>query len=167
MSSHSIKNIEVDKSETQEPVTGQLSQSGAVEPNPLHAREIAERTLHDALEYLVYLEALSRECGNSILPVNVINRFDTEFNQLFVNLIDAISTFTEALTCVKQILRIGILQPVNILEADLLSILKDILSGKQNEEKSYLKDLLTIHLPKNLEQWRTTGIPAIIRSRDS
>jgi len=49
----------------------------------------------------------------------------------------------------------------------LLSIVKDMVDARESKDGLYLRDLLTIHLPENLKNWQETGVPALIRARDS
>ncbi len=127
-----------------------------------HPKEIAQDTLNNLSEYLIFLEEFSRKSGSFIQKSEIQPGFYTQFT----NLIDGVTTFTQAIANVKKVLRIGILLPVSLLEADLLSILKDLLSSHQKGQATYMKALLQDYLPKNLSQWREQGIPALIKSRD-
>ena len=84
-----------------------------------------------------------------------------------MRLLDGVQTFTEALLQAKQILHVGILDPINILEADLTSIFRDLMQFTESGQREYVIDLLLNHLPLNLEEWRRDGIPTLIRARDS
>lgn len=125
-----------------------------------HPRELAEETLQSLLEFTGHLEGLSQNAG-AMLQEGRPPKHE------FARLLDGLDTFSEALLQAKQILRVGQLDPINILEADLASILKDLVHFTEKQQLDYVIDLLTIHLPKNLSEWRNQGIPALIRSRDS
>ena len=137
----------------------QLSQIDLVEIFTAHPREIAEDTLQNLLEFTTHLEQLSRNSAEKLQAGQVPHEF--------LKLVDGIDTFTSALIQVRQILRIGRLEPVHVLEADLMSILKDLVEFTENGNREYVVDLLQNHLPLNLDDWRREGIPALIRSRDS
>jgi hypothetical protein len=136
-----------------------ISELKSVEITTSHPRELADDTLQHLLEYSHVLESLSFDAGQLA--------GEASFHEKFNKLIDGITTFTEAITGVKNIMKVGYLQPVNLLEADLLSILKDLLTSRESGQIEYTAGLLKEYLPKNLEQWRETAIPALIRSRDN
>jgi hypothetical protein len=136
-----------------------VGQIESVEVFTSHPRELAEETLQSLSEFTLHLESFSRQAADHLEA--------GQFPHEFVKLVEGIQTFTEALEGSKSILRITKLDPVNILEADLTSILKDLLSFAEGGEKEFVVDLMRNHLPLNLEDWRREGIPALIRSRDS
>lgn len=130
-----------------------LSALRTVEVFTAHPKEIAEETLQSLVEFTKHLEDLCARVGTSpdILP----------------RVADGITTFIDALDNVKQILRIGILPSVQVLEADLASILKDILEFQQRKEMGSVAAIVKDALVGNLALWRTEGLPNLIRSRDS
>jgi phosphoenolpyruvate carboxylase len=137
-----------------------LSQIGSVEVYTAHPREVAQETLQNLIEYLPTLESFCRRASQTV--------YEKEFAMDSLSkVIEGITILTDAVLNVKQVFRIGIISPLDVLEADLLSIMKDILSAQQRDQKEYMEELLGHHLPKNLEQWRTQGLPALIRARDS
>jgi len=85
----------------------------------------------------------------------------------YQRLIDGLCTVMESILTARSVLRIGIHPQVNLLEADLLSILKDLLEAAEQGNTEYQNDLLATHLPQNLKEWRHEGIPEMIRCRDS
>jgi hypothetical protein len=125
-----------------------------------HPRELAEETLQSLFEFTSHLEALSRTAGAKLAEGHPPK-------QEFSRLLDGVETFSDALLQAKQILRIGRLDPVNVLEADLSSILKDLVQFTESGQRDYVVDLLLQHLPLNLAEWRSQGIPSLIRARDS
>jgi hypothetical protein len=151
----------------------ELGPSGEAELGPLapsqleridvvtaHPREVAEETLQSLLEFAPNLSSLSRACAELAPdPVELAKRFPS--------LLDGLDVFVDAITSAKRILRLGDYPRTAVLEADLLSIMKDLLACHETGEHAYLRALLEEHLPANLEAWRATGLPALIRSRDS
>lgn len=135
-----------------------ISQLKSVEILTAHPREIVEDTLQNLLEFIEFLKHLSLKAADLASQ--------PDFYPEYTRLVDGIATLTDAVTHVKGILKIGVLQPVQILEADLLSILKDLLSSQKSHQWVYVADLLRNHLFGNLQQWKDVGIPALIRSRD-
>jgi hypothetical protein len=67
----------------------------------------------------------------------------------------------------KQILRVGVMPSVNLLEVDLHSVLKDLLEFHHRGQREFVVELMREHLPRNLREWRLQGIPELIRARDS
>jgi hypothetical protein len=156
VSSIRVDGVEIGQAEENSLSGVSLSDLESVEITFAHPRELAEETLQILRGFADRLAEMSRELAAA------------PFAQAeFTKLVDGIQTFTESLAQVKGILRIGILEPVNVLEADLVSILKDVLETLQTGDGAYRADLLREHLPKNLGEWAREGIPALIRSRDS
>ena len=85
----------------------------------------------------------------------------------YERLLEGIGTVMESILTARSVLRIGLHQKVNLLEADLLSILKDLLEATEEKNTDYRDELIAVHLPQNLKEWRHEGIPEMIRCRDS
>ncbi len=131
----------------------------------LAPKELAEETLQTLLKFTEHLENLSKRSSELIAQTDAAAQ--AEIPQDLLRLVDGISAFTEAVSTVKQVLHVGSVPPINILEVDLLSILKDMLQCHETKQMDYMTDLLREHLPKNLSEWRTDGIPFLIRLRDN
>jgi hypothetical protein len=159
ISSVKVDGIEVTGQYEQQIGTTPISALKSIEISTSHPRELADDTLQHLMEYSLILENLSRSSSELIQ--------DIRFHSSFARLLEGISTFTEAVSHVKVLMKIGLLQPIDLLEADLLSILKDLLNGQQQGQTEYVVSLLKEHLPTNLKQWRESGIPILIRARDS
>ena len=82
-------------------------------------------------------------------------------------LIDGIEILSDTVTQVKALLQLGPMPAITLLEADLLSILRELMAAAERRDHPYRIVLLRQQLPRNLEQWALEGIPALIRSRDS
>jgi phosphoenolpyruvate carboxylase len=136
-----------------------LSEISSVEVLTAHPRELAEETLQSLSEFASHLESLSRTAADKLEAGAA--------SQDLVRLMEGFETFTDALVQVKQILRVGLLDHVNLLEADLASILKDLVEFTEAGQRDYMADLLRNHLPANLAEWREHGIPALARARDN
>lgn len=154
-----VNGNEINTSDEKELSTVPISELKTIEVFTAHPHEIAQDTLQNLLEYTFFLEKLSIETAAEIRK--------PKFYTLLTQLVDGISTFTEAIRTVKRVLRIGMLQSINVLEVDLTSILRDLLSGQENSQFDHVAELLQQHLPVNLRQWREEGLPVLIRARDS
>lgn len=152
ISSILVNGIEIDAQDEQLIGAVPLSELRTLEIFTAHPKEIAEETLQSLIEYTKHLEALCETVAvdQSKLP----------------KLADGITTFIDALTNVKHILHIGIMPSVQVLEADLASILKDILEYQQKKQFQHVGIVSRDALAPNLALWRTEGLPQLIRSRD-
>ncbi|MGK5087831.1 hypothetical protein WDW86_09750 [Bdellovibrionota bacterium FG-2] len=131
-----------------------------IEIHTSHPREMAEDTLQNLLSFAPHLEGLSLRTGRLI-------REGADANKQFQSLVNGMEIFTQGIAGVKKLLRIGLLAEVQVLEADLFSILRDLFEYQSAGQTQFVADLLESHLPMNLVDWQTRGIPAMIRSRDS
>ena len=154
-----VNGVEISENEEKALATIPISELDSVEINFIHPRELAEETLQTLRTYTDSLADLSkriaREYGSA------------EANQDYTRLIEGIQTMADTVIHVRKVLRIGILPIVNVLEVDMLSILKDLVETHDAKDPTYRIQLLDEHLPTNLAQWRDTGIPEMIRCRDS
>ncbi len=136
-----------------------LEQVDRVEITTLHPREFIEDTLQTLLKFTLHLEGLSQRVGAQYA--------ETGGSPELTTLVDGIETLNETVFGARQMLRIGFLQPVAVAEADLQSILKDLVDFCAGGHKEFVAELLIEHLPLNLREWRSKAIPALLRSHDS
>jgi hypothetical protein len=160
ISSIRVNGIEIGEHEEKALAEVRLSDLESVEITLAHPREMAEETLQTLILFSGKLSDLSLQAADELeaTPVN---------NASYHRLIDGIKVFVETVDAVKSILRVGILPPINVLEVDLVSVMKDLLQAVQSGDAAYRSDLLRTHIPGNLNDWATQGIPTLIRSRDS
>jgi hypothetical protein len=125
----------------------------SIQISTMHPREIAEDTLQSLIIFAEHLEQMSIESADTLSGLSRV--------------VDGVQTFSEAVVQVKRTLRIGALQKISLLEADLLSIMRDLADAAEAGQSEFVAQLLREHLPANFRQWRDEGIPALIRSRDS
>jgi len=140
-----------------------LSSLKTVEIETVHPRELAEETLQTLLPFLEQLATLARRAAAA--------RSGTEFRQTYSRVIDGISTFFDAVASAKQILKTRDDEPAAIIAARLTdettSLMRELLAMQAGGMLEPLKARLAEALPEKLAQWRDTGVPALIRSRDS
>ena len=160
-----VSNILIDGADINNQATEQstesrpLSEVGSIEIFTSHPKEVAEETLNCLDTFAVQIQELSIATAEKIAR-------NAEAGDL-EPLIDGLKTFSEAVHQVKIILKTSHLAPIPMLEADLLSILKDLFEFMGSGDKAYVCDLLNKHLPQNLTEWREKGIPTLRTSRDS
>ena len=53
---------------------------------------------------------------------------------------------------------------LDLLEVDLLSILRDLCSAAEESQADHRMELIATHLVKNLHEWRESGIPTLLES---
>jgi hypothetical protein len=154
-----VNGVEISERDEAELAKVHLSELESVEVTLSHPRELAEETLQTLIPFTHHLSDLSRKMAET-------GRHQPGAQE-FRRLVDGVETFCDTLRTVKGILRVAIHAEVNILEVDLVDILKDLLETHASGDVAYRHDLLAKHLPDNLRDWRESGIPALIRSRDS
>ncbi len=126
--------------------------------NHKNPRELADDTLQSLLQFSETLEELSILCSNCV--------GQPDFYRHFTRLIEGIGTFTDGIVGVKRILNLGLFNGIQLLEMNLLTILKDILTAQEESQLDHMTQLLREPLSNNLREWRENGLPALIRSRD-
>ncbi|MBC7690407.1 MAG: hypothetical protein H7222_01450 [Methylotenera sp.] len=159
ISSIRVNGLEISENDEKDLAPVILSDLESVEITFAHPREIAEDTLQTLKLFTDQLATLSRGTASQI--------GSTEAELDFQRLLDGIQTLADTVQSVKKILHIGVMPLINILEADLISVLTDLVQTHESKDLSYRAALLSEHLPLNLELWRDEGIPEMIRSRDS
>lgn len=82
--------------------------------------------------------------------------------QSFTKLIDGLQAFTETVQTVRIACKIVNNQNIALMEADLLSVMKDLLHYCSLDQVDYLKSVLKNDLPVCVNEWLNEGIPAII-----
>ena len=160
ISSIRVNGVEIGPTEEADLALKPLSGLESVEVTCVHPRELAEETLQTLRVMLPTLAGLSRK---SAALLSAGQAAETEIRRL----LDGLETLADAVSSTRAILKVGPLASVDALEGDLLSILRDVLESQRAGDLSLRIELLNGRLPANLESWGITGIPALIRSRDS
>ncbi|MBL7715657.1 MAG: hypothetical protein JNL01_09335 [Bdellovibrionales bacterium] len=140
-----------------------LSEIERVEVLTAHPRELAQETLQTLIPYVSQLKQLSEAIGERLWS-------GEDIQSEFKSLIEGLEVVADSIASAKHILRIGQNPTTEILEKDLASLLKDLFETMQTsgeETLAFKVEILRRHLPMNLEDWAASGIPALIRSRDS
>lgn len=155
-----VNGIEIGPVEEADLATKPLSALESIEVTCRHPREIAEETLQALRALLPSLAELSRGAASQL---QAGGKAQTEIRRL----VDGLETLADAVTSSRTILRLGKLARLDALENDLLLILQDLLEAQRSGDFVQRAELLRDRLPANLEDWERTGIPEMIRSRDS
>lgn len=154
-----VNGVELEATDEQQLATIPVSDLESLEVTMCHPREMAEETLQILKVYSDRLIQLSRE--NGAQP-----EMEAHHPQ-FLKLMDGIQTFVESIQSVKGVLRIQAHPVVDGLEDSLTAILTDLLAAQREGNTAMKCRVLKDRLPENLAAWKTSGIPSLIRSRDS
>lgn len=123
------------------------------------AREVLGNTLNTLLNFNRQMIFLARRVH---LETDLLAR-----QEGLIRLADWIEIFHRAIKEIKGVLRVGLLPPVNLLEADLHEILVDVLDARQRGDEKGAIEIVGTDLVDNLDQWYQKGIPALIRREQS
>lgn len=79
----------------------------------------------------------------------------------FARSIDGLDLFVQTIGGVKLALRVGLNTQVALVEAELVSIMNDLLEAKRQNNYVYMSDLLEKDLVNNLAEWKGTVFPLL------
>lgn len=137
-----------------------LSDLQKIEITTVHPRELAEETLQSLIAFTDHLARLAIEAGE------LFKKGEHPSFEL-AKFFDGMQIFSDAFESSKQVIKPGHLEGLHVLQVDLLSLMQDTIDAYHENNSAYLADLLLMHLPENLSRWRDSGIPTLLRSRDS
>jgi hypothetical protein len=158
ISSLKVNGNDVSESDEQTLAQIPIAELQSVEVFTRHPKELAQEILKDTLDFTLVLVGLSEKTAE--------NLGKPDFYPYLTRLVDGIGYFTDAITQAKKVLKVEAFQVTDVLEADLLMTLKRLLQLQQQGQQVQMPDLLRQHLQPNFAQWRSVGIPALMRSRD-
>jgi len=119
-------------------------------------KEVSVETVNVATETLDILDKFLTELET--LCIGLAQEHD---EVRFIKFIDNLEILNEAIRNMKYALALGLNQEIELLEADLRSILQDLLSSREKGDSKYVQELLSQHLVQNLREWKSKGIPSI------
>lgn len=165
--SHVVERVRINGLELNETEESALSAVPArdvhsIEVFTAHPRQIAEETLEMLLAFSGHLERQCLAVSQMTAPEK-----ELEFEAHLHKLLDGVQTFSEGYYSVKQVLRIEGFPQTDLLEMDLLSILSDLKEYREAGRDDYVRALLSDALPKNFADWKSQGLPELIRARSS
>ncbi len=152
----SLEGREIGTDQRDELARTRVSELPSIEITVVHPRQMAVETVDLITRHAVNLSELSRTIAGEYLSDRVHPRLG--------ELVEGVQTLVDGVTWVKMLLKAHSISAVQVLEADLLSILKDLLEAhesKDPQQRQYARELLGEHLPKNLSDWCTDGLPRI------
>lgn len=155
----SLEGREIGAEQRDELARTRVSELPSIEITVVHPREMAAETIDLITRHAANLSELSRTIAGETLPNRVHPRLE--------ELVSGVQTLVDGVTCVKNLLNAHSIGAVQVLEADLLSILKDLLEAHESsdpQQRQYARELLGEHLPKNLSDWCSDGLPQIAQT---
>jgi hypothetical protein len=148
------------------------------------SRELIDDTLHHLLQYSTFLANLSTSASSLVGPASLAQQ--KEFHLSFRELVDGVTTFSDGISSIRQMLQISDQSKAGLriseLELELLNLLRGLFSayrmsaeekatqphsagGVENELSASCETICQIlkeRLPTHLTAWRNEGIPAMI-----
>lgn len=136
-----------------------IDQLGNIEIEVSSPYELAFETLNTLEQYVDRLIASINRAALLYKEKNLITA-----DAYFVKSIDGLDLFVQTIGGIKLALRLGLNSKVGLIEAELVSIMNDLLDAKRQNNYVFLADLLEKDLIQNLGEWKTTVFP-ILRSQ--
>jgi hypothetical protein len=140
-----------------------LNSCRTIEIETVHPKELAEETLQTLLPFLEQLAKVSERAAAA--------RTSREFRENYSRVIDGIQTFFDAIAGARQILKVedeeAAAKTATRLTDETTAIMRELLTLQEAGKTDEIRARLSTTLPERLKDWRTVGIPALIRSRDS
>ena len=124
-----------------------------------HPKELADETLHNLMNFCDVLSYQSAQISE-LEPA-------AGFYPRFIELLEGIQTFTDALANVKSILRVQSFFVVDGLEAQLVQLLRQLVGYQESQKFQELQQVLKTQLPEHFCKWKKEGLPLLARSRDT
>ncbi len=146
----------IEEVETQQVPQEVLSPQDQFENDP---RDLAFESLYTLQMYLSQLIQTSRTIPAESSPEEQKNQFD--------RLMEGLQLLIETIHHCRQVIQAkNNTQEHQVIEADFLSILRDLYEANQSGDQLYRDALLKEYLPNNLIEWREQVIPSMVHSRD-
>ncbi len=123
------------------------------------SRELAFESLYTLQMYLSTLCRVSARIPDE--------RDEAVMKADFNRLLEGIELLNETVLATREVLKARKSNDEQLLEADLFSILTDLLEANETSNILYRDQLLREYLPQNLSEWKEKAIPQLIRSADS
>lgn len=120
-----------------------------------HIREVGEdivRILGDYIPHLVRLSLAVAQFKNGI------------HSHEFRKLTEGMEIIVNTLQTFKVGVGISLESPARVLEAELKSIFKELISAQETKNETMVQDILEKQIPEHLDHWLKEGIPALKNS---
>ncbi|MBI3544853.1 MAG: hypothetical protein HY075_16395 [Deltaproteobacteria bacterium] len=156
-----ISCIKIDGQELSEDAEKQLKtmpleQMGQIEVETANPADLAFQTLNTLDQYIDRLVASIQRAAAHYRGKNLIAG-----DAYFAKSIDGLDLFVQTIGGVKLALRIGLNTQIALAEAELISVMNDLLDAKRQNNYLYMAELLEKELTQNLGEWKTTVFPLI------
>lgn len=133
-----------------------LDQIGQIEVETASPADLAYQTLSTLEAYLEKLIMSIERSAESYRAKNLVAG-----DAYFAKAIDGLDLFVQTIGGVKLALRIGLNTRLALAEAELISVMNDLLDAKRQNNYIFMADLLDKELAANLVEWKTQIFPLI------
>lgn len=156
-----ISSIRIDGKEISETDEARLNamrmnEVGSVEVETANPADLAYQTLSTLETYLDRLITSIEKSAQSYRSKNLVAG-----DAFFAKAIDGLDLFVQTIGGVKLALRIGLNPQLALAEADLISVMNDLLDAKRQNNYVFMAELLEKELVDNLKEWKTKIFPLI------
>ena len=133
-----------------------LNEMGSIEVDTASPADLAYQTLTTLEQYVDRLVASIERAALHYKTKNLVSG-----DAYFAKSIDGLDLFVQTIGGVKLALRVGLNTTVALAEADLASIMNDLLDAKRQNNYVYMSELLETALVKNMVEWREKVFPLL------
>ena len=133
-----------------------LDQMGEIEVETACPADLAYQTL-DTLD--IYIDRLITSIRNAAIHYRGKNLVAAD--SYFAKAIDGLDLFVQTIGGVKLALRIGLNTKMALAEAELISVMNDLLDAKRQNNYVYMAELLEKELAGNLLEWKEVIFPIL------
>lgn len=131
-----------------------MDQIGEIEVETANPADLAYQTLNTLEQYVDRLISSIKRAAIHYKGKNLITG-----DAYFAKAIDGLDLFVQTIGGIKLALRIGLNPTIALTEAELVSIMTDLLEAKRQNNYVYMAELLEKELITNLGEWKTQAFP--------
>ena len=137
-----------------------LASLGEIEIETASPADLAYQTLDTLEQYVDRIVGSIQRAAMHYRGKNLLSA-----DEYFAKAIDGLDLFVQTIGGVKLALRIGLNTQLALTEAELISIMNDLLDAKRQNNYVYMSQLLDKELVENLLEWKTSIFPLLRQLR--
>lgn len=157
-----INGQELSEADEQKIATTPLDQMGEIEIDTASPIDLAFQTLSTLDLYVDKLVASIQKASAHYRGKNLVAA-----DAYFAKAIDGLDLFVQTIGGVKLALRVGLNTHLALAEAELISVMNDLLDAKRQANYVFMADLLEKDLTDNLVEWKSKVFPILRNLRTS
>ncbi|MBI3558051.1 MAG: hypothetical protein HY074_17445 [Deltaproteobacteria bacterium] len=162
ISSIRVNGQEISESDEKQFNGMQLEQMGEIDVETANPADLAYQTLNTLEQYI---DRLVTSIGRAAVHYRGKNLISAD--AYFAKSIDGLDLFVQTIGGVKLALRVGLNTHVALAEAELISVMNDLLDAKRQNNYLYMAELLEKELIENLSEWKDKIFPLLRNFRAS